>query len=63
MAAPISRAGAQASDFPGLVTNIGPDAPAGAPGAAEEQTNLVCQRPGELRVRPGCKPVEYDAEE
>ena len=63
MAQPQSKAQTVVADFPGLMTNIGPDAPGGAPGAAEVQENLTCQRPGEMRVRPGIKPVEYDDEE
>jgi hypothetical protein len=60
MAQPISRAGAVLQDFPGLVTNLGPDAPGNAPGAAEEQLNLACLKPGEVRVRGGLREVEYE---
>lgn len=62
MSQPVARAGVVVSDFPGLVTNLGPDARGDAPGAAEEQVNLACLRPGEARVRGGLKPTEYDEE-
>lgn len=62
MASPVTSSGAVAADFPGLLGNTGTDAPQDQPGAARDQVNLTCQRPGEIRARPGHRPVAYDRE-
>lgn len=62
MSQPISPAGVVVVDFPGLYGNSGVEADPTIPGAARDQTNLACGRPGELRARPGLRPAEYDSE-
>jgi hypothetical protein len=57
---PVAHDGVVIRDFPGLVSNMGPDAPGEAPGAAAEQVNLTAIRPGLLEVRPGTRPVAFD---
>jgi hypothetical protein len=59
---PVARDGVVVRDFPGLVSNMGPDAPGAAEGAAAEQVNLLTVRPGLLEVRPGTRPVAFDEE-
>lgn len=45
-------------DFPGLSLNADPrDLP---PGAAEEQTNMASDVPGEMRSRLGLREVEFE---
>lgn len=62
MADPVSRAGVEINDFPGLMTNMAPAALPDAPGGATEQVNLTCVRMGEMRVRPGYRLVEFEAQ-
>lgn len=62
MAQPVSPAGVLITDFAGLVSNSGPEADRDSPGAARDQVNLTCPHRGELRVRPGTRPVVYDTE-
>lgn len=62
MADQLTRAQVSLSDFSGLMTNMGPNAPPEMPGAAAIQVNLTGVRPGILEARPGTKPVEYDDE-
>lgn len=46
------------SDFPGYQPNVDPhDMP---PGVAIVQVNAMSWKPGELRVRPGYKAVQFD---
>jgi hypothetical protein len=62
MAAPNPRLASVALDFTGLDTNGGPFAEADRPGAAEDQVNLTCVKPGQLQARPGLAPVLFDEE-
>ena len=63
MAEPVSRANAVVRDYAGLLTNAGAVAADPSAGAASELVNLSPARPGELRVRPGLRPVSFDEEE
>jgi hypothetical protein len=48
----------RAESWGGLVTNASPFAL--PPGAAAEQTNLATHIPGQLTLRGGMRPVEFD---
>lgn len=45
-------------DFPGLMLNVDPDDM--PPGAAAEQVNMASSRIGELELRPGYRPVNFE---
>lgn len=63
MADPVARSGTTISDWPGLLTNIGPAAPPDVPGAAVEQVNLQVNVIGEMSSRLGIRKVRFDAED
>lgn len=58
MADPIARAQAEASDWPGLMTNLGSQVKEA--GAAAAQINLQSNTPGELHVRPGIREIRFE---
>ena len=45
-------------DFPGLATKPDPDDL--PPGGAVIQVNIMSSRPGQLRVRPGYRPLKFE---
>ena len=53
-----TRDGVAITDFPGLATKPDPDDL--APGAAQAQVNVMSNRQGELRVRPGYRPLTFE---
>lgn len=60
MARPVTASGFLIVEFAGLLSNSGTEATEDKPGAARDQLNLTCLRPGELQVRKGLRPVSYD---
>lgn len=58
MAVDVARPSVEIRDFQGMVTGVDLlDIPAGA---ATEQVNCICIKPGELRVRRGLRPAVFD---